>query len=268
MSENKEYYAILNELISKNQTVWQVTIISSIGSTPAKPGMKMLIPLSGKVYGNLGGGELEHLLISWVRKEQPSSPILETYLLSEEGEKPERTEGIPLSMVCGGKVSVFIEPLFSSNILYIIGAGHCGKALAHLANLCDFQTRIIDNRPEALENIPPEICNDLHLSDYKDLEKHIQFNQNALIVIMTQGHIYDEQVLEQCLDKPFRYLGMIGSKRKAEKTFQILKAKGYSKEEIQKVHSPIGLPIGSKTPYEIAVSILAEIILILSRDKI
>jgi xanthine dehydrogenase accessory factor len=59
---------------------------------------------------------------------------------------------------------------------------------------------------------------------------------------------------------------MIGSKRKAEKTFQILKAKGYSEEEIQKVHSPIGLPIGSKTPYEIAVSILAEIILNLSRE--
>ena len=85
---------------------------------------------------------------------------------------------------------------------------------------------------------------------------------------MTQGHIYDEQVLEQCLDKPFRYLGMIGSKRKAEKTRQMLKDKRYSEEEIQKVHSPIGLPIGSKTPYEIAVSILAEIILILSRDKI
>lgn len=113
----------------------------------------MLIPLTGKVFGNLGGGELEHLLISRVREEQPSSPILETYLLYDDGEKPERTEGIQLSMVCGGKVSLFIEPLFSSNILYIIGAGHCGKALAHLAGLCDFQTRLIDNRPEALQNI-------------------------------------------------------------------------------------------------------------------
>lgn len=268
MSENKEYYAILNELISKNQTLWQVTIISSEGSTPAKPGMKMLIPLAGKVYGNLGGGELEHLLISRVREEQPSLPILETYLLNDDGEKPERTEGIQLSMVCGGSVTVFIEPLFSSKILYIIGAGHCGKALAHLAGLCDFQTRLIDNRPEALQNIPPEICSDLHLSDYTDLDNHINFNQNALIVIMTQGHIYDEQVLEQCLNKPFRYLGMIGSKRKAAKTFQLLKDKGYSEKDLQKVHSPVGLPIGSKTPYEIAVSILAEIILELSQDKI
>ncbi|MDY0111883.1 MAG: XdhC/CoxI family protein [Candidatus Syntrophosphaera sp.] len=268
MSTTKDYYAILYDFISKNQTLWQVTIISSEGSTPAKPGMKMLIPLTGKVFGNLGGGELEHLLISRVREEQPSSPILETYLLYDDGEKPERTEGIQLSMVCGGKVSLFIEPLFSSNILYIIGAGHCGKALAHLAGLCDFQTRLIDNRPEALQNIPPEICSDLHLSDYTDLEKHIQFNQNALIVIMTQGHIYDEQVLEQCLGKPFRYLGMIGSKRKAAKTFQMLKDKNYSDKDIQNIHCPVGLAIGSKKPYEIAISILAEIILELSKDKV
>ena len=268
MSTTKDYYAILYDFISKNQTLWQVTIISSEGSTPAKPGMKMLIPLTGKVFGNLGGGELEHLLISRVREEQPSSPILETYLLNDDGEKPERTEGIQLSMVCGGKVSLFIEPLFSSNILYIIGAGHCGKALAHLAGLCDFQTRLIDNRPEVLENIPPEICSDLHLSDYTDLEKHIQFNQNALIVIMTQGHIYDEQVLEQCLNKPFRYLGMIGSERKAAKTFQMLKDKDYSDKDLQNIHCPVGLAIGSKKPYEIAISILAEIILELSKDKV
>ena len=262
--QNNEYYAALADLTQRNEPLWQVTIITSDGSTPAKPGMKMLIPLQGKVVGNLGGGEMEHTLISLVQETRPEKPQLQSYNLSEQGDAVLPSEAISTSMICGGQVSVFIEPLYSVNMLYIIGAGHCGRALAHMAGLCGFQTRLIDNRSEILADIPSHICSDLHHSDYSDLHEHIRFDKQALIVIMTHGHLHDRQVMEQCLNKPSRYVGMIGSATKVASTLQVLKDKGYSADQLSRIHAPIGLPIGSQTPYEIAVSILAQLIKILS----
>lgn len=261
MLENKDYYSVLSTLVAQNAALWQATIVHTEGSTPAKPGMKMLIPLSQKVCGNLGGGEMEHTIITRVRREQPDRPVLQNYLLSEQGESASLADEFPTFMICGGKVTVFIEALFSSKLLCIIGAGHCGRALAHLAGWCGFQVRLIDNRPEILAQITPEICSDLHYSDLSDLSQHIRFTTQTHIVIMTHGHTHDQHVLEQCLDKPCRYLGMIGSSRKVAATFQVLREKGYSTDELARVHAPIGLPIGSQTPYEIAVSVLAELIM-------
>jgi len=79
-------------------------------------------------------------------------------------------------------------------------------------------------------------------------------------VIMTHGHTHDQHVLELCLNKPFAYLGMIGSQKKVQATFTELLKKGHSQKQLDRVTAPVGLPIGSQTPYEIAVSILAQII--------
>jgi xanthine dehydrogenase accessory factor len=77
---------------------------------------------------------------------------------------------------------------------------------------------------------------------------------------MTHGHAHDREVLERCLARPHRYLGMIGSKTKVAATLARLKEKGFAQEDLDRVHAPIGLPIGSQTPAEIAVSIMAELI--------
>ncbi len=258
--DNKAYYSVLNDLITQNTCFWQVTIVSSEGSTPAKSGMKMLIPLESTIHGNLGGGEMEHIIIAHVRETRPEKPSYQTYILSEQGDSAGVEDSINTSMICGGKVSVFIEPLFSSKMLYIVGAGHCGQALAHLAGLCGYRAILIDNREEILATIPPEICSELHFNDYSDLGKHVIFSDQAHIVIMTHGHIHDQHVLEQCLGKPCRYLGMIGSTRKVAATLESLREKGYFKDDLAAVHAPVGLQIGSQTPYEIAVSILAQLI--------
>lgn len=254
------YYQHLLDSAQHNERTWQVTIVDCAGSTPARPGMKMIVPLSGPETGNLGGGALERLVISQIRSEQPAKPLLQKYLLSEQGDGAGREQELPTGMICGGQVTLFVDPLFTERMLYIIGAGHCGRALAHLAGFCGFQTRLIDNRPEVLAAIPPSIQADLRLSDYNDLASHIQFSLQARIVIMTHGHTHDQQVLEQCLGQPCRYLGMIGSPGKAAATLQRLAQKGFSQADLDRVHSPVGLPIGSQTPYEIAVSILAQMI--------
>ncbi|MDP2172498.1 MAG: XdhC/CoxI family protein [Candidatus Cloacimonadaceae bacterium] len=257
---NKDYYTRLYELNQKSCLMWQALIVKVQGSTPARSGMKMIIPLYDDEFGNLGGGEMEHYIINFTRKEKPEKPIVRTFLLSDTGEGVKDPEETPTAMICGGIVTVFIEPLYQVKKLFVIGAGHCGRALGHLAKLCGFQVSLIDNRKEIIESLAEDMCDAAYLNDYEHLDVAIVFDHNAHIVIMTHGHVHDKGVLEFCLDKEYAYLGMIGSKQKVAQTFANLKDKGISEELLSKVHAPIGLPIGSQTPYEIAVSIMAEMI--------
>lgn len=259
MSELSSYYKKLTSAIEGGNPLWQASVIETDGSTPARVGMKLAVPLSGDTFGNLGGGEMEYLVINTIRTEQPKSIVKWSFSLDEQGRTVSSGE-VKTGMICGGMAEVLIEPLFSPHPLYIIGAGHCGRALADIAVKADFLVTVIDNRHGLLQAdaFPPEAK--LIHNDYSDLDKAVTFSNNAYIVIMTYGHVHDMEVLEYCLRKPFRYLGMIGSSKKVAETLAIVKAKGFTDEELSRLHAPIGLPIGSHTPYEIAVSILAELI--------
>jgi len=264
MNTTNAYYEVLQQYMESGLALWQVTIIGVTGSTPAKPGMKMLVPAQDKEFGNLGGGELEYAVINHVRSNQPAEAQMLHFRLDNSGSRVEIDINpgveIPTNMICGGKVSVFIEPLFRKHRLYIIGAGHCGRALAQLAKLCDFYVVMIDNRKELLEQQVLQSADRICHSNYTDLDTCIDFNDNAYIVIMTHGHIHDKEVLEYCLSRNTKYLGMIGSRTKVPQTFAELRHKGFTDQELDRVHAPIGLPINSHTPHEIAVSIMAQII--------
>jgi len=255
-----QYYARLKELLENRQPVWQITIVAVKGSSPAKPGMKLAVPLEDREFGNIGGGALEHMAIALARETQPREPTLRTYVLSESGDTvlPENT--ILTGMICGGEATLYIEPLGIIKPLYIIGAGHCGRALGELALRGGYHVVLIDNRQEILAGEMGGYCHQAVWNDYGDISQAVRFNADASIVIMTHGHAHDAQVLEQCLSHTFRYLGMIGSRRKAAQTIASLIQKGFAEELVSRVKTPIGLPIGSQTPYEIAVSIMAELI--------
>lgn len=282
MSDLSLYYKKLYTAIEAGNPLWQASIVETDGSTPARVGMKLAVPLSGDCFGNLGGGEMEYSVINTIRTEQPRSITKWTYNLDEQGKTVDVrlsttaalsdipagakqtdksvSSTITIPMICGGIAEVLIEPLFASHPLYIIGAGHCGRALAEFAVKTDFQVTVIDNRKDLLqaEAFPPECT--LIYNDYDSIDEAVSFNPTAFIVIMTYGHVHDRQVLEYCLKHPFRYLGMIGSKKKVHETLQRIKDNGFTDAEIAKVHAPVGLPIRSHTPYEIAISIMAELI--------
>lgn len=263
--ELKVYYDKISQALAENHPLWQITIIESSGSSPAKAGMKACVGTGELYFGNLGGGELEHGLIRQIRSELPERPALWSFSLTGS-----KTDLYPADkqtgMICGGAVKVFIEPLHKADTLYIIGAGHCGRALATLARSTGFFTHLIDNRPEVLKQAEDQgLADSYAYSDYSKLQEQIKNPNCAWVVIMTHGHLHDREVLEQCLKLDLRYLGMIGSKSKVAETFEILRNKGVSPEELTRVHAPIGLPIGSQTPTEIAISIMAEIIGLRSR---
>lgn len=157
-------------------------------------------------------------------------------------------------------MTVFLEPLIPQPQLLIFGAGHIGTALTKMGKMLGFQITVIDNRPEfANKDRLPEA--DIVIAiEYEQSFEKLSFTPETYIVLVTHRHAHDQEILEHCIQHPFKYLGMIGSKTKVKKAFDILRDKGISQDIIDKIHSPIGLDIGADTPEELAIAIFGEII--------
>jgi len=247
-----DLYEEILEIKKRGEDAALVTIIDASGSSPRETGAKMLVRLDGSIAGTIGGGSLELLAIKEALQVIKSGKARRL--------KYELQPGSESGMICGGNVELFIEPILSNPTLFIFGAGHIGVALSKIARLIGFRVIVIDNRPEYAT---PERFPDAEqtiVTDYAGAFSQLQVERSSYIVIVTHGHHGDEVVLTGALHTPARYIGMIGSKKKNETVFQHLLDKGFTREQLQRVHAPIGLEINAQTPEEIAVSIMAEII--------
>lgn len=144
--------------------------------------------------------------------------------------------------------------------LVICGGGHVSRALVPAARAVGFQVTVLENRREVLAegNFPPDT--DLRWGEFDRLLREGQFGPNTFYAIMTRGHREDWTCLREILSLPHGYVGMMGSRKKVAATRQKLAQEGFSQQQIDSVHSPIGLAIGAETPAEIAVSVVAELI--------
>lgn len=134
-------------------------------------------------------------------------------------------------------------------------------ALEPVLRHVDFKTVIIDDREEyANPQRYPKAARTIVVDDFDNAFDDIETDEDSYIIIVTRGHRGDLKVLRQALRRPFAYLGMIGSRRKNGLLYDALKQEGVTDEQLEQVHAPIGLEIGSETPEEIAISIVAEII--------
>jgi xanthine dehydrogenase accessory factor len=163
-------------------------------------------------------------------------------------------------LICGGQLEVFIEPVMPVPSAYIFGAGHVSQSLAKIAALAGFRTVVIDNR-EAFANRErfPE-ADEIHAAEYEELFPRLEINESSYLAIVTRGHKDDMRVLRWAVSTPARYIGMIGSRRKAIEVFRTLEEEGLSREQLERVHTPIGLEIGAESPEEIGVAVVAEMI--------
>lgn len=159
----------------------------------------------------------------------------------------------------GMDVSLIREEWFAPQPwLIICGGGHVSAALAKMAACLDFPVKVLDDRPEFACRDRFPAAEEVICDDFANLEKHLE--PDACCVVVTRGHKDDFTCVKTMLGQPFRYLGMIGSRTKVQKTLENLRAEGFTDEQLSAIHAPIGLDIGAVTPAEIAVSILAEII--------
>jgi xanthine dehydrogenase accessory factor len=197
------------------------TVVGGEHGVRGKTGFHMLVYADGRTSGTVGDGKLE----ARGREEalesiQDKKPRLLEYTLTEQSADA-------LGVLCGGKVRIFLEPVFGRPTLYIFGGGHIAVPLAQLAKILEFSVIVVDDREEFANQARfPDA--EVKLGDFTNLTRSLEFNEDDSIVIITRGHEHDEVVLKECLSKPIspRYIGMIGSKEKAAATFDHLEEQG------------------------------------------
>jgi xanthine dehydrogenase accessory factor len=255
LMNNATLFHKLAEFEERGEPSALCTVVSSQGSTPRHIGSKMLVFDNGSFIGTVGGGELEHRVID------------EAMLAMSEGKARtlaynmvDPSRGDP--GVCGGTVEVFVDPILPPPLLLIIGGGHVGKALAHLAQWLGHRVAVSDDRVEFCNKDAIPDADAFYPVAMADLPKQLNISKQTYIVLTTRGVTIDVPGLPALLDSPAAYLGVIGSKRRWATTVKALREAGIQQEKIDRVHSPMGLELNAETPEEIAVSIMAEIIMI------
>lgn len=155
----------------------------------------------------------------------------------------------------------YSEKLGALNQIFIIGGGHCALALSELMSKLDFRITVFDDRPNLNTLEKNKFAHSIKIIEsYEQIGELIDSDSNVYVVVMTLGYKFDEIVIRQLFDKKFKYFGVLGSKAKMKTLLKSLEKDGFDKQKLAKIRTPIGLPINSHTPEEIAVSIAAEII--------
>ncbi|MBI1368480.1 MAG: xanthine dehydrogenase accessory protein XdhC [Planctomycetes bacterium] len=229
----------------------ETTLVEARGSTPADAGSRMIVTADGLLAGTVGGGRIEAKAIEFAQRMLADRAVptqcVEWNLKNDVG------------MTCGGVVRVYFE---ASNLLdwkiVIFGAGHVTQALARLLVTMPCMVRCIDPRGEWLERLPAGVARTRTDDPPGEVEK---LSDDCFVLCMTRGHKSDLPVLVEIFreNRVFAYLGVIGSASKAAVLRREIGEAGVPAQRVQ-FHCPIGLPIGSNHPSEIAVSIAAQLL--------
>jgi xanthine dehydrogenase accessory factor len=157
--------------------------------------------------------------------------------------------------------NTYVQAIGERGTAYVFGAGHCGAKLVPVLGGIGFRTVIIDDRAEFANADRFSGADRIVVAEsFSGAVDALPIDEQSYVVIVTRGHAHDRDVLAQALGTAACYIGMIGSKGKVAKTFEMLREQGFSADDLARVHAPIGLSIGAETPEEIAISIAAELI--------
>lgn len=169
--------------------------------------------------------------------------------------------GSQATLLSYGEAQFLVEPFLVPSTLYLFGAGHVSQHTASIASLVGFRTVVLDDRAEfANAGRFPQADEISVLPSFENPMDGLSINQQSYLVIVTRGHSHDKTVLGHALKTQAGYIGMIGSRRKRDSIYALLRKEGFGPADLNRVHCPIGLSIGGETPEEIAVSIVAELI--------
>ncbi len=244
---------MLNNAVSEGKPVVLCTIVNTKGSVPRHAGSKMLVYADGRFDGTVGGGEVENRVLSEALNSFKDG---KTRFLTYDMIDPERGD----AGICGGVVTVFVEPFLSLPTLVVVGAGHVGKPIVHLAKWIGFNVVVSDDR-EALCTPEETPGADRYLPvPMSQIPDEMTLDSRTYLVLVTRGAEVDIEGLPALLATDVPYIGLIGSKRRWDHTQEKLMERGISKEALERIKSPIGIFIHAETPREIAVSIIAEVI--------
>ena len=240
----------LNTAHSSGKAFAAAVITATEGTTPRHPGTKMIIYEDGTLAGTIGGGEIE---LSVIRDAydclSSREPLLKTYPVIQ-------SDGIQ-----SGSETIYIEPSFPPAHLILCGAGHVAGKLIAPAKSVGFRVTVIDIRDEAMIRERAAAADEFILaSGWAEGLARIPENENQYLIACAFNFDQDEEILYHIVRRKSAYIGMLASRYKKETIYNHLQERGVPGELLQKVHAPIGLPIGAETPEEIALSIAAELV--------
>lgn len=245
---------MISELRRQGERFVVATITSQRGSVPADAGAKALVTKDGLVSGTLGGGKIEAMAIRTAMEllESGAGCLHVTWNLQRD-----------VGMTCGGELSILFEVVKPAHDWHIVvfGAGHVSQALVRLLASLRCTVDVVDVRADWLDRLPSGERVRLHRMDrYEDGVELV--TKDSFVVSITMGHSTDRPVLAAVLGRfpELPYVGVIGSASKRAVILRDLQSDGLTKETLQRLTCPIGLPIGSNDPAEIAVSIAAQLI--------
>jgi xanthine dehydrogenase accessory factor len=248
------FHRELVKLLEAGHRCATATLVGSEGSTPAKQGHRLIVLPGGAIRFTMGGGPLEAMVIADCLEQLAcGTHALREYRLVPEGEQA-------VGMVCGGTAKVFIEVHEPEPQLMVFGAGHVGLEILRMAPALGLACTVVDDRAEMLaaDRFPASVraihCPRAFSGDLPATR------EGGYVVIVTRCHETDREILARLADRRLAYLGMIGSRRKVRIVMDELRERGIPAASLERVRAPVGLEIGARTPAEIAVSILAEIV--------
>ena len=244
----EELLRALSDILASGRRGALATVVRTGGSTPQRPGARMLLCPDGRVLGTVGGGALEQLVLECLR----------ACLADPEPRLTVHALGHDLAMCCGGRMEVFVEPIEAQPRLWLCGAGHVASASAPLLRAIGFEVCVVDEREELNTEARFPGCT-RELCDPDGWLKRQALDGRDWLLIATHEHALDERVLELALAQAPRYIGMIGSKRKVLRLLERIAARRGS-TSLENVYAPVGLALGAIGPQEIAVSIAAELV--------
>ncbi len=245
----------LGECLQAGVPCGLATVTGITGSIPTEVGAKILVNAQGQILaGTVGGGALEAVVIHrLVRAIADRSAQVVTHHLTDD-------EASTLGMTCGGSITLFLEPYVGHPRLVLVGAGHVNQAVARLARDLDFDVVVVDDRPQwATRDYFPDAQRIDVVKSLKTPFEAIDRPEEAFLVIATRCHATDRLVLREALKHRWRYVGMIGSRLKVSKILEDFRDEGILAPLEGRLHGPIGLDLGGKSPAAVALSILAEV---------
>lgn len=235
-----ELISLLHERLAAGKRAVLVTVTGGEGSVPREPGAKMVVWEDG-FAGTIGGGRLEAEALAAARAATASKSMSFTL------------EPSSLGMYCGGTVRVFIDVYSFPLRLIVLGGGHVGGQVARQAALLGLPHVVVDDRPEYAKGGL--------LSQPDAALKSLSVDETTAVVIVTRCHGFDLRALAAALRTKAFYVGMIGSRAKVERLFALCRRRGLSPDE-PRVHAPIGLDLGGRTPEAIALAVMAEVLMV------
>ena len=255
----RDFASAINASLEGEQGVVLATIIEAGGAWRPCTGQQMLVHENGETLGTLMLPDApEGLTLQLIESAQKAistgKPHIENVGATLAVARP--------AEAANAWAEIFIEPFVPNPVLLIAGAGHIAAPLASLAHLMNFSVSVTDDRASFASRERFPTAKQLLVGDIESMLQNYPITSRTHIVLVTRAHAHDVQGLRAIIDSPAAYIGMIGSQRRVWAVFKLLHEEGVPAEKLARVRAPIGLDLGGSTPEEIALCIMAEIIVL------